>query len=112
MKKFYLVKKDTLHHGQLGEVVKVIDRKKSNYPMTKVLSTKKEIVIPYDDMEDITKDYYFAQLDKWGVFGCGVLAMIVCGANALNSGHWFGTLGFAVIALTCFTVTKFRNKNE
>ena len=59
-----------------------------------------------DELEDVTAEYVTKKLEQAALFIAGVIALVILGANVLNGGHWFGTVGFAIISFVCFTVYK------
>ena len=59
-----------------------------------------------DELEDVTADYLTKKLEQSALFIAGLTALVILGANVINGGHWFGTVGFAIISFVCFTVYK------
>ena len=59
-----------------------------------------------DELEDVTAEYITKKLEQSSLFIAGLTALVILGANAFNGGHWFGTVGFAIISFICFTIYK------
>ena len=62
------------------------------------------------DVVNATAEYITKKIENAVIFFAGFTALIITGANAFNEGHWFGTVGFAIISFVCFTVFKIENE--
>ena len=73
-----------------------------------VIDTKtgKKYLCDVKDLEEATAEYITKKLEQATLFLAGVTALVILGANVINGGHWFGTIGFAIISFVCFTVYK------
>ena len=59
-----------------------------------------------DELEDVTSEYITKKFEQSSIFIAGLTSLVILGANVINGGHWFGTIGFAIISFVCFTVYK------
>ena len=58
------------------------------------------------DVVNATAEYITKKIEQSALFIAGITALVILGANVINGGHWFGTVGFAIISFVCFTVYK------
>jgi len=63
------------------------------------------------DAEEATAEYITKKIEQVSLFLAGVTSLIILAANVINGGHWFGTVGFAIISFACSTIFKIQ-KNE
>ena len=106
MKKIYLVVNDTMHHKQIGELCEVL--KKDPDGTVRIKTSKGEGWAKETDLKDVTIDYYFAKGTNLLLWIAAIASFTVMVANIYNGGHWFGTVGFAVISFGLFTYLKFK----
>ena len=58
------------------------------------------------DVVEATAEYLTKKIEQAALFIAGLTSLAILGANVINGGHWFGTIGFALISFVCFTVYK------
>ena len=72
--------------------------------------TGKKYLCDEKDVIEATAEYITKKIENAVIFFAGVTALVILGANVINGGHWFGTIGFAIISFVCFTVFKIENE--
>ena len=60
------------------------------------------------DIKDVTIDYYFNKGTNVLFWIAAIASFIEMVANIYNEGHWYGTVGFAVISFGLFTYIKLK----
>ena len=58
------------------------------------------------DVVNATAEYITKKIEQAALFIAGLISLAILGANVINGGHWFGTVGFAIISFVCFTIYK------
>ena len=104
LKWYKIVKPATKSHRKIDSCVRFL------YQVEEEITAEDEFGNVYtfkaDELEDITAEYITKKLEQSSLFIAGLTALVILGANAFNGGHWFGTIGFAIISFVCFTVFK------
>ena len=112
MKKIYLVINDTMQHKQIGELCEVLKFRlvKSGglYLECKIKTKNGNFWAKETDLKDVTIDYYFAKGTNILLWIAALASFTVMVANIYNDGHWYGTVGFAVISFGLFTYLKLK----
>ena len=105
--KWYRVINDTRNsHGMVNTYARHIGGASDQHVWVKDVKTGTLYLCPEADLVDATAEYITKKLEQAALFIAGVTALVILGANAFNGGHWFGTVGFAIISFVCFTVYK------
>ena len=108
----YRVINDTHNsHGMVNTFVRFAWNGDKDTIIAKDTKTGKLIKFDVKDLVEATAEYITKKLEQAALFLAGLTALIILGTNVINSGHWFGTVGFAIIGLACFTIYKIQ-KNE
>ena len=110
MKKVYIVKKDSLKTGLLGQYVKVQFVNEFGFPSIRVIGTKIEKVVNYDDLEDVTGEYYTKSAEIGSCLFLGVGFTICLGANIYNDGNWMANVACAILGFIFLTIAKIINE--
>ena len=93
-------------HGMVNNYAK-LDREASNdYLWLKETKTGTYFLCHKSDVVEATAEYLTKKLEQAALFFAGLTSLVILGANVINGGHWFGTVGFAIISFVCFTVYK------
>ena len=104
LKWYKIVKPATKSHRKIDSCVRFL------YQVEEEITAEDEFGNVYtfkaDELEDVTAEYITKKLEQAALFLAGLTALIILGANVINGGHWFGTIGFAIISFVCFTVYK------
>ena len=104
LKWYKIVKPATKSHRKIDSCVRFL------YQVDEEITAEDEFGNVYtfkaDELEDVTAEYITKKLEQSSLFIAGLTALVILGANAFNDGHWFGTIGFAIISFVCFTVYK------
>lgn len=106
MKKIYLVINDTMHHKQIGELCEVVYKELDG--TVRIKTSKCERWAKETDLKDVTIDYYFAKGTNLLLWIAALASFTEMVANIYNRGHWYGTVGFAVISFGLFTYIKLK----
>ena len=105
--KIYRVINDTRKsHGMVNTFVRFAWNGDKETIIAKDTKTGKLIKFDVKDLKEATAEYVTKRLEQAALFFAGVTSLVILGANAFNGGHWFGTVGFAIISFVCFTVHK------
>ena len=105
--KIYRVINDTHNsHGMVNTFVRFAWNGDKETIIAKDTKTGKLIKFDVKDLVEATAEYVTKKLEQAALFIAGLISLVVLGSNAFNGGHWFGTLGFAIISFVCFTVYK------
>ena len=105
--KIYRVIKDTHKtHGMVNAFVRFAWKGDEKTIIAKDTKTGKLIKFDVKDLVEATAEYLTKKLEQAALFLAGFIALIILGSNVINGGHWFGTVGFAIISFVCFTVFK------
>ena len=93
-------------HGQVNNYAKLHGEAANDHLWLKETKTGVYFLCPKSDVVEATAEYITKKLEQAALFLAGVTSLVILGANAFNGGHWFGTVGFAIISFVCFTVYK------
>ena len=105
--KIYRVINDTHNsHGMVNNYAKLHGEAANDHLWLKETKTGTLFLCPKKDVKEATAEYITKKIEQAALFFAGVIALFILGANAFNGGHWFGTIGFAIISFACFTVYK------
>jgi hypothetical protein len=105
--KIYRVINDTRNsHGMVNNYAKLYVEAAYDYLWLKDTKTGVYFLCHKSDVVEATAEYLTKKLEQASLFIAGVIALVILGANVINGGHWFGTVGFAIISFVCFTVYK------
>ena len=105
--KIYRVINDTRNsHGMVNTYARHIGGASNQHVWIKDAKTGMLYLCPEADLVDATAEYITKKLEQTALFFTGLTALVILGASAFNGGHWFGTVGFAIISFVCFTVFK------
>ena len=105
--KWYRVINDTHNsHGMVNNYAKLHGEAANDHLWLKETKTGVYFLCPKSDVVEATAEYLTKKLEQAALFIAGVTALVILGANVINGGHWFGTIGFAIISFVCFTVYK------
>ena len=104
LKWYKIVKPATKSHRKIDSCVRFL------YQVDEEITAEDEFGNVYtfkiDELEDVTAEYITKKLEQSSLFIAGLTSLVILGANAFNDGHWFGTVGFAIISFVCFTIYK------
>ena len=104
LKWYKIVKPATKSHRKIDSYVRFL------YQVEEEITAEDEFGNVYtfkaDELEDATAEYITKKLEQAALFFAGVISLVILGSNVINGGHWFGTIGFAIISFVCFTVYK------
>ena len=110
--KIYRVINDTRKsHGMVNNYAKLHGEAANDHLWLKDTKTGVYFLCHKSDVVEATAEYITKKLEQAALFFAGITSLVILGANAFNGGHWFGTIGFAIISFVCFTVYKIQ-KNE
>ena len=105
--KIYRVINDTRNsHGMVNTYARHIGGASDYYVWVKDVKTGTLYLCPEADLVDATAEYITKKIEQAALFIAGLTSLVILGANVINEGHWFGTIGFAIISFVCFTVYK------
>ena len=105
--KIYRVIKDTRKsHGMVNNYAKLHGEAANDYLWLKETKTGVYFLCHKIDVVDATAEYVTKKLEQAPLFIAGLTSLVILAANVINEGHWFGTVGFAIISFVCFTVFK------
>ena len=105
--KIYRVINDARNsHGMVNTFVRFAWNGDKETIIAKDIKTGKPIKFDVKDLKEATAEYLTKKIEQAALFLAGVTSLVILGANAFNGGHWFGTIGFAIISFVCFTVYK------
>ena len=105
--KIYRVINDTRKsHGMVNNYAKLHGEAANDHLWLK--ETKKGVyfLCPKSDVVEATAEYVTKKLEQAALFIAGLTSLVILGANVINGGHWFGTIGFAIISFVCFTIHR------
>ena len=104
LKWYKIVKPATKSHRKIDSYVRFL------YQVEEEITAEDDFGNVYtfkaDELEDATAEYITKKLEQASLFFAGLIALVILGANVINGGHWFGTVGFAIISFVCFTVYR------
>ena len=105
--KIYRVINDTRNsHGMVNTYARHIGEASDQHVWIKDAKTGTLYLCPEADLVDATSEYITKKFEQASIFIAGLTSLVILGANVINGGHWFGTIGFAIISFVCFTVYK------
>jgi hypothetical protein len=105
--KIYRVISDTKKsHGMVNAFVRFAWYGDEKTIIAKDTKTGKLIKFDVKDLKEATAEYITKKIEQGTLFFAGLTALVILGANVINGGHWFGSVGFAIISFVCFTVYK------
>ena len=105
--KIYRVVNDTRKsHGMVNTFVRFAWNGDKETIIAKDIKTGKLIKFDVKDLKEATAEYITKKIEQAALFIAGLTSLVILGANVINGGHWFGTIGFAIISFVCFTVYK------
>jgi hypothetical protein len=105
--KWYRVINDTRKsHGMVNTFVRFAWNGDEETIIAKDIKTGKPIKFDVKDLKEATAEYITKKIEQAALFFAGLIALVILGANVINGGHWFGTVGFAIISFVCFTIHK------
>ena len=105
--KIYRVINDTRKsHGMVNNYAKLHGEAANDHLWLKETKTGVYFLCLKSDVVEATAEYITKKIEQVSLFLAGVTSLVILGANAFNGGHWFGTVGFAIISFVCFTVFK------
>ena len=105
--KIYRVINDTRKsHGMVNNYAKLHGEASNDYLWLKETKTGVYFLCHKSDLVDATAEYITKKIEQASIFIAGLTSLAILGANVINGGHWFGTIGFAIISFVCFTVYK------
>ena len=93
-------------HGMVNAFVRFAWIGDKETIIAKDTKTGKLIKFDVKDLVEATAEYLTKKLEQAALFIAGLISLVILGANAFNGGHWFGTIGFAIISFVCFTIYK------
>ena len=93
-------------HGMVNSYAKLHGEAANDHLWLKETKTGVYFLCPKKDVVEATAEYITKKIEQATLFFTGFTALVITGANAFNGGHWFGTVGFAIISFACFTVYK------
>ena len=93
-------------HGMVNTFVRFAWNGDKETIIAKDIKTGKPIKFDVKDLVEATAEYLTKKLEQASLFFAGVIALVISGSNVINGGHWFGTVGFAIISFVCFTIYK------
>ena len=93
-------------HGMVNAFVRFAWIGDKETIIAKDTKTGKLIKFDVKDLVEATAEYLTKKLEQAALFIAGLISLVILGANVINGGHWFGTVGFAIISFVCFTVYK------
>ena len=109
--KIYRVINDTHNsHGMVNTFVRFAWNGDEETIIAKDVKTGKLIKFDVKDLVEATAEYITKKFEQATLFIAGLTALVILGSNVINEGHWFGTVGFAIISFVCFTVFKIENE--
>ena len=104
LKWYKIVKPATKSHRKIDSYVRFL------YQVEEEITAEDDFGNVYtfkaDELEDATAEYITKKLEQTPLFIAGLTSLVILGANVINGGHWFGTIGFAIISFVCFTIYK------
>ncbi len=110
--KIYRVINDTRKtHGMVNSYAKLHGEAADEHLWLKETKTGVYFLCPKSDVVEATAEYITKKIEQATLFFAGLNSLLISGANVINGGHWFGTIGFAIISFVCFTIYK-RQNNE
>ena len=105
--KWYRVINDTRNsHGMINSYARHIGGASDQHVWIKDTKTGTLYLCPEADLVEATAEYLTKKIEQAALFIAGITALVILGSNVINGGHWFGTVGFAIISFVCFTVYK------
>ena len=111
--KIYRVINDTRNsHGMVNTYARHIGQASDQHVWIKDVKTGTLYLCPEADLVDATAEYITKKFEQGSIFLAGITSLVILGANVINGGHWFGTIGFAIISFVCFTVFKIENEKQ
>ena len=105
--KWYRIINDTRNsHGMVNTYARHIGEASDQHVWIKDDKTGTLYLCPEADLVDATAEYITKKFEQGSIFLAGITSLVILGANVINGGHWFGTIGFAIISFVCFTVYR------
>jgi hypothetical protein len=105
--KIYRVINDTQKsHGQVNNYAKLHGEAANDHLWLQETKTGVYFLCHKSDVVEATAEYITKKLEQGVLFFAGLTALVILAANVINEGHWFGSVGFAIISFVCFTVYK------
>lgn len=105
--KIYRVINDTHKtHGMVNSYAKLHGEAANDHLWLKETKTGVYFLCPKSDVVEATAEYLTKKIEQAALFLAGVISLVILGSNVINGGHWFGTVGFAIISFACFTIYK------
>ena len=105
--KIYRVINDTRKsHGMVNTFVRFAWNGDKETIIAKDTKTGKLIKFDVKDLKEATAEYLTKKIEQAALFFAGLTSLVILGTNVINGGHWFGTVGFAIISFVCFTVYR------
>ena len=105
--KIYRVINDTRNsHGMVNTYARHLGQAADQHVWVKDTKTGTLYLCPEADLVEATAEYITKKIEQGTLFFAGLTALVILAANVINEGHWFGSVGFAIISFVCFTVYK------
>ena len=97
--KIYRVINDTRKsHGMVNNYAKLDGEASNDYLWLKETKTGAYFLCHKSDVVEATAEYITKKIEQSALFIAGLTSLVILGANVINGGHWFGTIGFAIIS--------------
>ena len=93
-------------HGMVNNYAKLHGEAANDHLWLKETKTGVYFLCPKSDVVEATAEYVTKKLEQAALFIGGLTSLVILASNAFNGGHWFGTVGFAIISFVCFTVYR------
>ena len=93
-------------HGMVNNYAKLHGEAANDHLWLKETKTGVYFLCPKSDVKEATAEYITKKLEQAALFFAGLTSLVILGANVINEGHWFGTIGSAIISFVCFTIHK------
>ena len=97
-------------HNMVNNYAKLHGEASNDHLWLKDTKTGVYFLCHKSDVVEATAEYITKKIEQAALFFAGVTSLVILGANVINGGHWFGTIGFAIISFVCFTVFKIENE--
>ena len=111
--KIYRIINDTRNsHGMVNNYAKLHGEAANDHLWLKDTKTSVYFLCHKNDVVEATAEYLTKKIEQAALFIAGLTSLAILGANVINGGHWFGTIGFAIISFVCFTVFKIENEKQ
>ena len=93
-------------HGMVNNYAKLHGEAANDHLWLKETKTGVYFLCPKSDVVEATAEYITKKLEQAALFFAGLTSLVILASNAFNGGHWFGTVGFAIISFVCFTIFR------